>query len=67
MEQEGVRLGLVCQAVLPVLLGERPPRKQDVPSMCSAVWQTRAARKGSFGYFSGSCRGRGGFLGTVRA
>ena len=42
MEQESVHQGLGCQAILPVLLGGRPPRKQEMISMHSAVRQARA-------------------------
>ena len=42
MEQESVRSGLGCKAILPVLLGGRPPGKQDMPCMYSADRQTRA-------------------------
>ena len=42
MEQESVRSGLGCKAILPVLLGGRPSRKQDMPCMYSADRQTRA-------------------------
>ena len=36
MEQESVRSGLGRKAILPVLLGRRPPGKQDMLCMCSA-------------------------------
>ena len=42
MEQESVRSGLGCKAILPVLLGGRPPGKQDMPCMYSADRLTRA-------------------------
>ena len=42
MEKQRVRSGLGCKATLPVLLGGRPPGKQDMPCMCSADRQTRA-------------------------
>ena len=42
MEQESVRLGLGRKGVPPVLLGGRPPGKQDMLWMYSADRQTRA-------------------------
>ena len=42
MEQEKVRAGLGRKAMLPVLLGGRPPGKQDMLCMYSADRQTRA-------------------------
>ena len=42
MEQECVRSGLGRKAIPPVLLGGRPPGKQDMLCMYSADRQTRA-------------------------